>query len=164
MPTSRRHPLAPLLLALLVLAGCATLQPGYEAPTVTVTSFRPVSTDGGVPRFEIGLRVINPNRSPLELQGLAYNVSLEGRRLLVGVANDLPVIAGYGEGEVRVLASVDLLGGLGLITDLMGAQERRPLRYRLEAKLDVGTLQPAIRVEHEGTLELNPTTSGARSG
>ena len=164
MPATHRHPIAPLLLALLVLSGCATLQPGYEPPTVTVTSFRPVADEGGVPRFEIGLRVINPNRRALELQGLAYNVSLEGRRLLVGVANDLPVIAGYGEGEVRVLASVDLLGGLGLITDLMGAQERRPLRYRLEAKLDVGALQPAIRVDHEGTLELTPTGTGGRNG
>ena len=144
-----------------MLAGCATLQPGYESPTVTVTHFRALP-DEGAPRFEIGLRILNPNRAPLVLHGIAYDVRLEGHRLLAGVANDLPVVAPYGEADVALVAGVDLLGGLGLIRDLLDAQHDS-LTYRLEAKLDAGPLRPAIRIDHEGRLTLGrDTRRGAR--
>jgi len=157
MSLPSRHPVVPLLLALSILAGCASLQPGYETPTVTVTHFRGLPGEGGAPRFEIGLRILNPNRSPLKLHGIAYNVRLEGHRLLAGVANDLPEVAAYGEADVNLVASIDLLGGLGLIGDLLNSQ-RGSLTYRLEAKLDIGPLQPAIRVDHEGQLALGQST------
>lgn len=156
MPRPFRLRVVLLSLLLLVLAGCATLQPGYESPTVTVNHFRSLPGEGA-PRFEIGLRILNPNRTPLQLHGIAYNVRLEGHRLLAGVANDLPEVAAYGEADVTLVAGVDLLGGLGLIGDLMSAQ-RKTLTYRLEAKLDIGPLQPAIRVDHEGQLTLGPGT------
>ncbi len=149
------RPLAALLL-LVLLAGCATMQPGYESPTVTVNHFRALPSEGSAPRFEIGLRILNPNRTPLKLHGIAYDVRLEGHRLLAGVANDLPVVAPYGEADVALVAGVDLLGGLGLVGDLLRSQ-RGSLTYRLEAKLDVGALQPAIRVDHEGMLSLGPS-------
>jgi hypothetical protein len=143
-------------LALFFLAGCATLQPDYETPTVTVNSFRPLPGEGVAPRFEIGLRILNPNRSPLKLHGIAYNVRLEGHRLLAGVANDLPEVAPYGEADVILVVGVDLLGGIGLIGDLMQSS-RESLTYRLEAKLDIGPLQPAIRIDHEGVVNLGPS-------
>ncbi len=156
MPRRHLTRAALLPLALLLITGCATLQPGYETPSVTVTHFRSLPGDGA-PRFEIGLRILNPNRAPLKLHGIAYNVRLEGHRLLAGVANDLPEVAAYGESDVNLVASIDVLGSLGLIGDLMNAQ-RESLTYRLEAKLDVGPLQPAIRVDHEGRLALGPGT------
>jgi LEA14-like dessication related protein len=157
MPRPCHRLAAPLLLTLLALAGCATLQPGYETPTVTVSHFRILPSEGVAPRFEIGLRILNPNRTPLELHGIAYSVRLEGHRLLAGVANDLPEVAPYGEAEVNLVASIDLLGGLGLIGDLLNSQ-RESLTYRLEAKLDIGPLQPTIRVDHEGRLETRQHT------
>lgn len=159
MPHTRLHPAAPLLLALLVgLTGCATLQPGYEQPTVTVNYFRALPSEGVAPRFEIGLRILNPNRTPLKLHGIAYNVRLEGHRLLAGVANELPEVAPYGTADVALVAGVDLLGGLGLVGDLLRSAQRESVAYRLEAKLDVGPLQPAIRIDHEGRLQLGPST------
>jgi len=156
MPRPFRRPAQLLpLFALLALSGCATLQPGYETPTVTVNSFRTLPGEGVAPRFEIGLRILNPNRSPLKLHGIAYSVHLEGHRLLAGVANDLPEVAPYGEADITLDAGVDLLGGIGLIGDLLQAS-RKSLSYRLEAKLDIGPLQPAIRVNHEGQLSLGP--------
>ena len=61
----------PLLLALVILAGCASMQPGYESPSVTVNHFRALPSEGVAPRFEIGLRILNPNRSSLKLHGIA---------------------------------------------------------------------------------------------
>lgn len=145
--------LASIIVAALVLQACAGLRPGFETPTVTVSSFRPLPGDGAVPRFEIGLHIINPNREALKLEGLAYTVSLEGRELVKGVDNDLPVIQGYGEGDVTLVATPNLLGGIRLVTDLM-ATPRDRFSYALEAKLDVGRFTPAIRVRDEGEIAL----------
>lgn len=142
-----------LLTLLLFLAGCGALRPGYETPTVTVSSFRSVPSEGAMPAFEIGLRVTNPNREPLELVGVAYTVSLEGRDIIKGVANELPVIEGYGQGDFTLTASANLLAGARLVTDLLKT-EKDSFRYELEAKLDVGGLRPTIRVRDAGEIGL----------
>lgn len=139
------------------LQACAGLRPGFETPTVTISSIRTLPTEGAFPKFEIGLHVVNPNRDPLKLDGVAYTVSLEGQELIKGVDNDLPIIEGYGEGDITVTATPNLLAGIRLITDLMSGP-RDTFRYSLEAKLDVGAFTPPIRVRDEGEISLKPGT------
>lgn len=140
-----------LLFAL--LAGCASLRPDFEQPLVNVTSFRVIPANNPVPKFEIGLHVINPNRSALKLHGISYHVELEGHRVLTGVANELPVIAAYGEGDVLLQASPDLFSTINLFADLM-KQPRDMFRFNFEARLDVGGLLPKIRVQKSGEISL----------
>ena len=145
------------IFAAATLAGCAGMRPGYETPTVTVSSFRALPSEGMVPSFEIGLRVINPNREALELQGVAYTVRLEGHELIKGVGNELPVIDGYGEGELTLTATANLFAGIRLISDLMRKQ-RDTFTYEFEAKLDIGTFRPSIRVTDTGEISLGGST------
>ena len=150
------RPSLPVLVILTLAVGlgaCTGLRPGFETPTVTVSSFRPLPAQGTVPRFEIGLHIVNPNREALKLQGLAYTVSLEGSELIKGAENELPVIEGYGEGDVVVTATPNLLGGIRLVTDLM-SRPRDSYSYALEAKLDVGAFTRPIRVRDEGEIGL----------
>jgi LEA14-like dessication related protein len=149
--------LQPLFLGIytVILAGCASKGPSYDTPTVMVSSFRAVPSEGPLPSFAIGLRVINPNREALVLQGVAYTISLEGHKLIEGVANDLPVIDGYGEGEFVLTASANLFAGIRLITDLMRG-DSDGLEYELEAKLDIGGFRRAIRVRESGEISLRP--------
>ena len=143
--------LAVLMLALL---GCSSLMPGYEEPSVTVSSFRLLPANSINPVFEIGLHIINPNNSPLALKGLAYTASIEGHKVLAGVSNELPLIPAYGTGDVTVKASTDLFGGFRLISDLL-SQQRQQLQYQLNVKLDIGSFLPAIRVEQQGEFSLS---------
>lgn len=138
------------------LQACTGMRPGYETPTVTVNSFRTLPSQGAMPKFEIGLHVINPNREALKLRGVSYTVSLEGHELIKGVANDLPVIAAYGEGEFKVTAAANLFAGIRLITDLMSGP-KDTFDYEFEAKLDVGTFLPVIRVKDAGQVSLRPS-------
>jgi len=148
--------LASLLAAPLVgLQGCASINADYEEPAVTVTSFRAVPTESAALNFEIGLRVVNPNRDPLELQGVAYTITLEGRKLITGVGKDLPVIDGYSEGAFTLNASASLFQAIQLLGDLMNDPKER-IRYELDTKLDVGTFRPAIRVRNSGEISLQP--------
>ncbi|MFT5692305.1 MAG: LEA14-like dessication related protein [Oceanicoccus sp.] len=139
---------------ILALSGCASLLPTFESPTVSVSAFRILPSDTLNPKFEIALHITNPNNTALNFQGVAYSASIEGHRILSGVSNDLPVIEAYGEGDVRLIASADLLGSFGLINDLMNKQ-RKNLVYRLNIKLDVGRFTPAIQVENTGTISLH---------
>lgn len=146
-----------LIATTMALAGCTGLRPGFETPTVSVTSFRTLPGTGVVPEFEIGLQVVNPNREALRLDGVSYTVSLEGKELVKGVSNQLPVIEGYGTGDITLTAAPNLVAGVRLITDLLSGP-RDTFRYALEAKLDVGTFIPAIRVRDEGEISLRGTT------
>ena len=138
------------------ITGCATLQPGYETPVVSVTSFEAIPAQGMMPQFQIGLHIVNPNRTALNLKGVSYTISLEGHKIMTGVSNQLPQIDPYGEGDVLLTASVDLFNSIGFFADLVRSQKKETLSYSLNAKLDAGTLHPLIRVKKEGELTLNP--------
>lgn len=143
-----------LLIALaVILQACTGMGRGFETPTVTVSSFRALPSEGAMPAFAIGLRVINPNRDALKLQGVSYTVSLEGHEVIKGVGSDLPVIDGYGEGELMLTATANLFAGIRLITDLM-SRSSDSFDYKFEAKLDVGSFWPAIRVTDSGQISL----------
>ena len=144
--------------ACFLLGACASLNPDYEKPTVMMTSFHTVPSEGSLPTFEIGLRIINPNPAPIELQGVVYSISLQGRELVKGVGKDYPTIEGYSEGDITLSASANLLEGIRFIADMVQAHDQ-PLEYKFEAKLDVGGFFPSLRVSETGSLNLGNTTS-----
>lgn len=137
------------------ISGCATLQPGYETPVVSITSFEAIPTQGMLPRFQIGLHIVNPNRSDLNLKGVSYTIALEGHKVMTGVSNKLPKIEAYGEGDVVLNASVDLFSSVVFFTDLIRHQKTEKISYSLKAKLDAGSLHPLIRVTKKGELSLS---------
>ena len=143
------------LAAAVVLQGCSALRPGFETPRVTVNSFRAVPSQGALPDFEIGLRVVNPNGMALPLRGVSYTVSLNDRELVTGVANDLPVIEAYGQGDVILTASPNLLASARFLSDLIN-RPGNAVSYRLEARLDPGRMYPTIRVTDSGEISLSP--------
>jgi LEA14-like dessication related protein len=111
------------------------------------------------PAFEIGLRIINPNASPLALEGVVYTISVAGHELVKGVGKDFPVIEGYSQGDLVLTASANLLAGIRFIGDMMQAGDQS-LEYDFEAKLDLQGLYPSIRVSESGTFDLRPSPPG----
>ena len=147
----RLHTL-PSILVLILLSSCATLSPDYEEPSVGLTTFRAIPSEGALPTFEIGLRIINPNAHDLDLRGIVYTISLDGREVMKGVGKDYPVIEAYSQQDVTLVAGVQLLESIQLFADL-ARSGREALRYDFEAKLDLGGLYPSIRVSESGALD-----------
>lgn len=145
-----------LLLAIALLSGCAGMGSGYETPTVSVQSFRPIASGNGsgLPAFEIRLHVINPNLEPLELAGVSYTISLDGQDIIKGVGNELPVIAGYGEGSFTLTAGVNVMAGIQLFRSLLNKDSDR-FDYAFEAKLDPGAFRRKIRIRDSGSITLS---------
>lgn len=139
---------------LLTFSACSTMNPDYEKPTVVMTSFHAVPTEGAMPSFEVGLRVINPNPEPLNLQGVVYSISLQGHELVKGVGKGYPQIEGYSEGDIILNASANLLKGFQFIANMTQSPDKQ-LEYEFEAKLDVGGFFPSLKVAETGIFNLD---------
>lgn len=141
---------AVLILCFLMLAGCAALRPDFTKPEVSVSAFRLIPSSG-FPKFEIELQIINPNSFELELNGMSYSASIEGRKLVSGVANNIPVIPAYGDGRVSLAGSIDLFSGLQVLADLM-QPKHQGIRYQLQVNLDIARFLPNMTVERSGLI------------
>ena len=63
-----------LLMMAIVLCACSTLSPEFDPPKVTVENVRSLPSEGIGPRFEILLRVANPNKQSLDIAGISYTI------------------------------------------------------------------------------------------
>lgn len=145
----------------LLASGCATLNPQFEAPSVRVLGVRPLSSSQGnqlVPRFEIDLLVVNPNASSLSMRGMSYRLFLNDLEVVEGVANNLPEVEGYGEANIVLPATLNVIDSMRFVSGMLRGNDT-DVRWRLAARLDVSALLPAIRIEEEGVLELEAMRS-----
>ena len=142
-----------MLLLLSCLFGCATLSTDMDPPKVTMDSFRSLPGEGGAPRFEIKLRVINPNTQSLDVAGISYSIELQGREIISGVSNEVPVIEGYTEEVVTLEAGLQMFQLVRLLTSL-GSGPADALEYRFSAKIDFRGLVPTQRIEETGEIRL----------
>lgn len=139
---------------LLLLQACASMDPDYEKPTVSIKSFKALPSEGGMPNFEIGLHIINPNATPFRLEGVVYTVSIQGHDVVKGVGKDFPVLEGYSEQTIKLTASANLFAGVRLVMDMMNSPNR-DLNYEFEAKLDTGGFGRSIRVKESGSFRMD---------
>jgi len=138
------------ILMVSLLGGCGGFY-GQDDPEVIVQGVRAVPSAGFVPNFIIDLNIVNPNKSPIYLNGVFYTLHLEGHRLFTGATNELPVIEGFSEGSFSVNANPDLLSGLGLIADLF-SRPRDGFEYEIDAKLDVDGFRRNFNVHESGLI------------
>ncbi|NQX88391.1 MAG: LEA type 2 family protein [Halioglobus sp.] len=146
--------IALILLWSFLLTACAGIVADRDPPKVSLASFRSLPVESGAPRFEITLHVINPNAETLDIAGISYSIAIMDKELIVGVANDIAPIEGYGEGEVTLDAGLQLFEFVRLFTGL-GDAGSKPLTYRFKAKIDFHGLMPTQRIEDVGEITLN---------
>ncbi len=139
---------------LLLHFGCAGTRTQYEKPEIGLTSLKLLPYGGMSPRFEIGLHIVNPNNTPLELRGIFYKISIEGHKILAGAQNKLPIIEPYGQDDILLQATVDLLGSAILLGDILALPKDR-YAYTFDAKLDIAELFYDIVISEEGTISLS---------
>ncbi len=142
--------MASVLLAGL-LSGCATMSPAYEQPIVSLSYFRPAEGGTG---FDVGLKILNPNREPLNLQGVVYTISVQGQDIIKGVGKGFEPIDGYSEGDIALTAAPNFIAGIRLLSELMN-QQGSALEYEFEAKLDVGGFYPRVKISEAGSFNLS---------
>lgn len=156
MTIATKLPIHLLFIAtLFFLSGCATMNLTYEEPSVEIVSFKALPVTGFEQKFEIGLKLVNPNNFALPLNGISYQLNVAEETLAHGVANNIPTAQAYGESRFTVPVSTSLIKGIQVISALMRNKEQG-INYQLKAKLDIDIpLMPALTVIQNGTIPLS---------
>ena len=133
------------------ISGCANLQ--LDSPKISIVNFTPKPIKGFDAEFDIVLKIKNPNAIALPLTGMSYQIALNGEPLLSGVSNDLPTIKAYGEEEIAVSVSTNLLSAPKFILKLLN-NSNKDIRYQFKSKLDLKGMLPSFNIVEEGVLPL----------
>lgn len=134
------------------LSACALLQP-RDPVSISVIGLEPLPGQDLELRMAVKLRVQNPNETPIEYNGIAVNLAVNGQPLAAGVSDQGGQIGRYGEAVVQVPVSITAFAflrqayGLGKLNALQG------LPYTLRGKLASGPFG-TVRFSDKGTLDL----------
>jgi len=152
MNPSRRSLLGLSALALLPLAGCATLGQ-RDALRVHVAGVEALPGEGLELRILVKLRVQNPNDSAIAFDGVALDLELNGKSFASGVSDQKGEVPRFGETLLNVPLTVSAFAAVRQALGLGDAAERGELPYVLSGKL-AGGLFGTVRFSDKGLLKL----------
>jgi LEA14-like dessication related protein len=123
-------------MALLLLTGCALLRPQLEEPTVSLVDFDLIELGVFQQRYLLTLQQQNPNRYAIPVRGMSYALQVAGGELARGVSPKAFVLPAYGETQLQLELSSNLLSTLQRLQNVLG-KEGEAVPYRLSGKIDV---------------------------
>lgn len=134
MPARRDVLRALLAFGMLQIAGCASLQ-GREPIQVIVAGVEPLQGEGLELRMLVKLRIQNPNDLPLDFNGVAVQMDVQGKPFATGVSDAVGSIPRYGEVVVGVPMSVSVIRIAHQAIGVMTHEFRGKLAYEITGKL-----------------------------
>jgi len=138
----------------LILAGCSSLQPKLEQPTVKVAGLQLLPAQGFSQPIEVSLLIANPNDRDLTLRGMSYTVGIENFDVLSGVSDQLPTLPAYQETPVKVIVTANVLQLVRLFEHFGRNGVKENVNYNFSAKLDFSAWLPALRINEQGSIPL----------
>ncbi|NWL77583.1 water stress/hypersensitive response domain-containing protein [Pseudomonas taiwanensis] len=129
--------LAALLIPLVLLTGCVGF--GTRDPLqVDLAGMEPIPGEGLEVRFNLKLRVQNPNEGAIHYSGVALEMDLNDLPLASGVSNQGGTLAGFGETLIEVPVTISAFSALRQAWTLTGAHPVQHVPYALRGKLGGG--------------------------
>jgi LEA14-like dessication related protein len=150
-----------LSLLLLSLSACA-LFPHRDPLNINVVGIEPLKSQDMEVRFAVKIRVQNPNETPIDYNGVALDLEVNGQPLASGVSDQSGSIARFSETVLSVPVSVSAFSVLRQTLGLSQTQTLNNLPYVLRGKL-AGGLFGTVRFVDTGKLSLPGSTAGTRS-
>ena len=136
----------------LALAACAGTQPRLEPLSVTLADIHPAQIGLLEQEYAIRIRVQNPNNATVRIDGLSYQIDLNGDLFAKGVSRQSTSVEPFGE----VVLDATAVGTIGaIVNQFMQMQRSSPpesFRYRLRGKLASGQL--TLPFDSQGKIEL----------
>ncbi|TBN51167.1 LEA type 2 family protein [Pseudomonas sp. BGI-2] len=147
-----------LSLLLLSLSACA-LFPNRDPLNINVVGIEPLQSQDMEVRFAVKIRVQNPNETPIDYNGVALNLEVNGQPLASGVSDQSGSIARFSETVLTVPVSVSAFSVIRQTLGLSQTQTLNNLPYVLRGKL-AGGLFGTMRFVDTGKLSLPGATTG----
>jgi LEA14-like dessication related protein len=154
----RRFLALSLSLLLLSLSACA-LFPNRDPLNVNVVGIEPLQNQDLEVRFAVKLRLQNPNETPINYNGVALSLEVNGQPLATGVSDQAGSIPRYSEAIITVPVSISAFSVLRQTLGLSQTQSLNNLPYVLRGKLSDG-VSGTMRFVDKGTLNLPGSTAG----
>ncbi|MGD8733178.1 MAG: LEA type 2 family protein [Gammaproteobacteria bacterium] len=137
------------------LVACTGLR-DLEAPDVFVTAIRPLDATLLEQRFEVDLRIYNPNNRDLDIDGVDFELVVNDSRLARGSGATELILPRLGEAETTVRVSTTFFD---VARQIMNAGQSGVISYRLSGRVHLGTgLGGSLPFEKSGTLEATRQT------
>ena len=149
---SSRSIIALLVLTCMLLTSCASL-PGIEPPRVSVAGIESLDGQGMEMRFNVKLRIQNPNNTQIKYQGLLADLFIDGRRVASGISNEPGLVPAYGELVYTLPVTVSTLNVVRQLIDIAQQPQKSAIRYEIKGKLE-GGLFGTVRFSDNGNLTL----------
>ncbi|MFK7891363.1 MAG: LEA type 2 family protein [Granulosicoccus sp.] len=154
-----RHILFLSLLTVMSLGGCATLG-SRDTPDVRIVGLTPMPSERLELRFALKMRVLNTNDTPINFDGLAVKLDLDGQGLASGVSDASGEIPRFGEKVLTIPISISAFSAVRQFLSRVGEGEAtgdritQPIGYSLSGKLGGATPGSAVRFSSSGELDL----------
>lgn len=113
-------------------------------------------------RYRMQLRIQNPNPIELPIDGLSYEVEINGKPFAKGLSNRAVTVPRYGSELIEVEGTSTLFDILRQLVELQKGQAKT-VQYHLKGKLG---LRSGSRVpfDYQGEIELPKISPGSPSG
>lgn len=154
MPALPRTVVALLAVSVLI-SGCAALAP-RDPLQVTLAGVEPLQGQGLEMRMNVKLRVQNPNDEPVEYNGVALSMDVQGKTFATGVSDATGAIPRFGEAVITVPMTISAFRMVRQAMDMMSGAGVHKIEYEMKGKLS-GAGSSATRFKNKGQFDL-PTT------
>ena len=156
MIVRRFIPIVALVFALLASAGCATLQ-GRDPLEVTVAGIEPLQGQGLELRMLVKLRVQNPNDAPVDYNGVALEMKVQGKTFATGVSDAGGNVPRFGEAVISVPVTISAFRMARQAVDMIQHGGKGTITYDMAGKLNGSTFN-SMRFRTQGEFNL-PTSA-----
>jgi hypothetical protein len=147
-------------LALLgLLTACASMAP-RDPLHIDLAGLEPLPSQGLEARFNLKLRVQNPNERAVDYQGVALELEVNGQPLASGVSAQRGQVPRFGETIIEVPVTISAFSALRQTWGLAGYQPGQGLPYVIRGKLASGVVG-TTRFNTQGQLRW-PEPAGVR--
>ncbi|MBE9548620.1 MAG: LEA type 2 family protein [Proteobacteria bacterium] len=146
-----------LIFTLSLLSACAGMAAKEDQVKVNLSSMKMIESTLLEQRFAVNIRVQNRSQSAMNIKGLSFDLTLNGKDFASGVSNKGLVIEPLSE----ALLAVDITSTLfGLIRQFQSMQklETEPFSYELSGTLHLNNKMFGQRFSEKGEIDLKGFT------
>jgi LEA14-like dessication related protein len=152
-------PVAALIVAAVVVAvidvpGCSLFMPKFTTPELSIVGIEIGRSNLFTQHLDVRMRVDNPNDRELPVQGLSYQLFVEGEEVARGVSEASFTVPPLGEAEFDMQVTANLAGALLTLLSQTGARSG-VVQYRIVGKVELSRgLLRSIPFEQHGSVTL----------
>lgn len=137
---------------MILLVGCAGLSGLSQKPEVTLAGLELAEFKLFEQRFRMKLRILNPNDTELKINGLSFDVDLNGLPFAKGLSDRAVTVPRMGEAVLDVQATSNLGSVLKQLRELRKSGRER-VDYRLSGRINVDGFG-SIPFERRGEVQI----------